>query len=148
MIAPWEQIYDRFDPELPPPRKWRADRDGSPAGDILRVLDLPMGTPKVLLTGTVGTGKSTELMRVADSRAEAGKECVIFLDLVHHFSSIVGDLEGLQHIHSWEVCFLLAAALIRTAEERFGYAFTPDQIRDLENAWTEIARADFRGAFP
>lgn len=94
----WRVIYERFDPEEPAPKPWRADRKLSPVEEICEALDRPFGSPRVLLTGTVGTGKTTELLRVAEARAAAGKELVIVLDLVQHFSSVVGDVEALEHI--------------------------------------------------
>jgi hypothetical protein len=50
--------------------------------------------------GTVGTGKTTELLRLAEARA--GKELVVFLDLDRHFSDVLGDAPALQHVHSDE----------------------------------------------
>jgi hypothetical protein len=35
----WEEIYKRFDPELPAPAHWRAERDQSPEGEAVPVLD-------------------------------------------------------------------------------------------------------------
>jgi hypothetical protein len=137
----WRTLHDRFDPEEPAPRAWRADRESSPAAEICDALDRPFDTPRVLLTGTVGTGKTTELLRIAEQRAAAGKEFVLFLDLVHHFGSVVGDIEALQHVSSWEVCFLVGMALIRAAEERFGHTFSKDERDDLARAWSELAKA-------
>src|SRR4051812_34457218 len=103
----WKTILNRFDPDLVSPHAWRADREESPAAKILTSLDRPVQTPpKVLLTGTIGTGKSTELLRVAEARARNGDDFVILLDLVRHFRKVVGDLEALQNVTAWEVCFL------------------------------------------
>lgn len=138
----WRTLHDRFDPEEPARKAWRADREASPAEEICKELDRPSDLPPhVLLTGTVGTGKTTELLRIADRRATAGQEFVVFLDFVDHFSSVVGDIEALQHVDSWEVCFLVGMALIRAAEDRFGHAFSKDERDDLAKAWTALAKA-------
>jgi len=137
----WRKLHDRFDPEEPAPRAWRADRESSPVAEICEALDRPFDSPRVLLTGTVGTGKTTELLRIAEQRAAAGKEFVVFLDFVRHFGSVVGDIEALQKVSSWEVCFLVGMTLIRTAEERFGHAFSKDEREDLGRAWSALAQA-------
>ncbi len=69
----WQQIYERFDPERPAydPAE-RADRPRSPAAKIVNTLNAPFADARFLLTGTIGTGKTTELYRVAEQRR--GKE--------------------------------------------------------------------------
>lgn len=90
----WETIYKRFDPERPAEDKaTRADRPLSPAEAIGHSLDMPIADSRILLTGTVGTGKTTELMRLAEARE--GKEFVVFLDLERHFSEVVRDSPAL-----------------------------------------------------
>lgn len=140
--AIWKEILNRFDPDLVTVPAWRADRDDSPAGKIITSLDRPTSSPpKVLLSGTIGIGKSTELFRIAEARAQKGNEFVIVLDLVRHFRKVVGDLEALQSVTSWEVCFLAGLALIRAAKDRLGYDFPPEQVSQLAQAWSELARA-------
>lgn len=75
---------------------------------------------RILVTGTIGTGKTTELLRVVEARD--GQELVVFLDLARHFDRL-GRIEGLQHVNQWEVCFLVGLALYRTAEEKLGFPF-------------------------
>ncbi len=136
----WKEIMERFDPERVTPREWRAERDESPAGQIIRLLDRqPTSPEKVLLLGTVGCGKSTELYRIAEARAQKGDEFVIVLDLVQHFQNVVHDEHALQNVSSWEVCFLAALALIRAAKERLGYEFAPEHLTQLGDAWTRLA---------
>lgn len=137
----WQEIYGRFDPEQSAPREWRADRELSPAEEICRTLDVPFGTPRSLLTGTIGTGKTTELRRVAEARAAKGSEFVIFLDLGEHFDKVVGDTTALQHIDAWEVCALIGVALIRAAKDRLGHEFTKEEIDGLDHAWTALTSA-------
>src|SRR6516164_9586229 len=86
----WEEVYKRFDPEQPADRQTRADRgDHSPAAAICKALDKPFADPRELLLGTVGTGKTTELLRIAEARET--KEVVVFLDLQRHFAEVARD---------------------------------------------------------
>jgi Ni2+-binding GTPase involved in maturation of urease and hydrogenase len=55
----------------------------------------PRDEPKILLGGTVGTGKSTELWKIAETQAKKGDEFVVFVDLVSHFDRAVGDAQAL-----------------------------------------------------
>jgi hypothetical protein len=139
----WEKIGQRFDADAPPEPRWRAERDLSPVPEIEAALAAPelgFGSPHVLLTGTWGTGKTTELLRLAEQRAKAG-EFVVFLDVVKHFSIAVGDIAALQEISAWEVCYLVGVALIRVSTEVFGYEFPPDHLRELQGAWETLAKA-------
>ncbi|MBK8254361.1 MAG: hypothetical protein IPK82_17045 [Polyangiaceae bacterium] len=134
----WQKVIERFDPEAPAQNPaWRASRSRSPAKAIGDWLDIPVGIPRVLLTGTVGTGKTTELYRIAESRA--AKEFVVFVDLERHFTDVVGDAPALQQIASWEVCFLMGVALLRAAKERLGFEFPKQHQKDLEQAWSKLA---------
>lgn len=136
----WEALFQRFDPEQPAQHPgWRADRPLSPADAISKALDRPFGIPRVLLTGTVGTGKTTELVRIAQARA--AREFVVFLDLDRHFQEVVGDPAALQQVSPWEVCFLAALALLRSASENLGFSFPKEHLRDLEQAWSALAKA-------
>lgn len=140
----WAEIGRRFDPEQPARPEWRAQRDHSPAEDIGRALDragLFPATPRSLLSGTIGAGKTTELLYLAEQRAHAGKEFVIFLDLVRHFEDVVGDGAAIQQIRAWEVCLLAGLALVRAAEDRLGYRFEEGHTNELGDAWGALARA-------
>jgi hypothetical protein len=135
----WQTVFERFDPERPPEQTaWHAARPLSPLDSICEALDFPAGTPHVLLTGTVGTGKTTELLRVAEARQ--GKEFVVFLDLERHFDQVVGDPEALQHVTAWEVVFLAGLAVLRSAEERLAFEFPVEHRRALEHAWVDAAK--------
>ncbi|OJH34128.1 hypothetical protein [Cystobacter ferrugineus] len=135
----WQELYQRFDPERPADSRWRAERPHSPAGRIIQFLDMPFGDPRILLTGTVGTGKTTELLRMAEARKD--RELVVFLDLARQFTEAVRDPAALDRISSWEVCFLAGVALIATAQQRLGYQFPEAYIEDLKTAWNALARA-------
>jgi hypothetical protein len=135
----WQQLYERFDPERPANSQWRAERETSPFRRIIGSLDMPFGDPRILLTGTVGTGKTTELLRVVETRRD--KEVVVFLDLARHFTETVRDPAALDRISSWEVCFLAGLALIGTASQRIQLEFPPEYVEELKKAWGSVANA-------
>lgn len=137
--AAWLEILDRFDPEASPANpEWRAQRNLSPARHICERLDVPRGIPRVLLTGTVGTGKTTELQRIAQERD--GKEFVVFVDLERHCSEVVHDARALERVSPWEVCFLMGLSLLRAAEEKLAFHFPDLHRQDLEKTWVGLAK--------
>ncbi len=133
----WKTLYERFDPELPPRMEWRAPRPHSPAKRIGETLDRPFGTPLILLMGTVGTGKTTELLRVAEAREE--RELVVFLDLARHFAEVVKDPHALDRIDAWEVCFLAGLALVARFRARLNAELDPEMVKQLGFAWQKLA---------
>lgn len=135
----WQRVHERFDPQQPAQdAAQRVDREESPARVICEDLDLPFGIPRMLLTGTVGTGKTTELFRIADERRK--KELVIFLQLDRHFQETVGDPAALETVSPWEVCFLAGLSILRAAEA-IGFQLPESHLRDLGQAWQAAARA-------
>ncbi|HVG58786.1 MAG TPA: hypothetical protein VNA24_09545 [Hyalangium sp.] len=135
----WRTLYERFDPELPAPSQWRARRPHSPAKKILETLDRPFGTPRILLTGTVGTGKTTELLNIAEEREE--RELVVFLDLARHFAEVVKDPHALDRIHAWEVCFLAGLGLVARFKQRLQLDLDAEMVKQLGKAWQGLAEA-------
>ena len=138
--AIWQELYQRFDvDEYVTSPRWRAARPRSPARKIIELLATPFASDaRILVTGTIGTGKTTELLRVVEARAH--HEFVVFLDLARHFDRL-GRIEGLQHVNQWEVCFLVGLAVYRTAEETLGFPFPEGTLQDLASAWTALAGA-------
>ncbi|HLM45562.1 MAG TPA: hypothetical protein VK458_16935, partial [Myxococcaceae bacterium] len=134
----WRKLYERFDPDLPASMEWRAPRPHSPAKRILETLDRPFGTPRRLLMGTAGTGKTTELLRVAEEREE--RELVVFLDLERHFTQVLKDPNALNRIQAWEVCFMAGLALVFRFKERLGTELDAKLVKQLGEAWQELAR--------
>ncbi len=137
--ALWKTLYERFDPERPAEARWRAARPLSPAERIIQLLGMPFGDPRILLMGTVGSGKSTELMRVKEAREK--EDLVVFLDLARHFSEVVRDSAALDRVSPWEVCFLAGVALITTLKNKLNYEFPAAEIKELTDAWSSIAQA-------
>jgi hypothetical protein len=142
MTSPWREVYRRFDPEAAEDRpEWFVERHRSPIADIIAELDAdldPLGS-HVLLTGTVGTGKSTELLKLAHARSQ--KNFVVLVDLVAHFNKVIEDDAALHHIAPWEVCFLAGLQVLRAAEEQLDFSPPSAGYKQLAEAWTKAARA-------
>jgi AAA ATPase domain len=140
----WQQVIERFKPEeRGAPASWRAERPRSPIAEIERRLDTPSADPHVLLTGTMGTGKTTELHHLATERAD--REFVVLIDLARVLSSEgIGHAEALHRIDAWEVCFLAGVALYRAAREQLGFAFPESHVTALRDAWTALQPAAAR----
>lgn len=135
----WLTVIDRFDPELSPRNPaWRAPRSRSPAQTVCEWLEISRGVPRLLVTGTIGTGKTTELQRIAEERS--GKEFVVFVDLERHCSEVVHDAQAIERVSPWEVCFLMGVALLRAAEERLAYELPAEHRHDLEKRWAALAK--------
>lgn len=135
----WEEIYRRFDPVEPvKDPAWRAPRPHTPVDRIVRRLDLPFADPRILLAGTVGTGKSTELLRLREARET--KEFVLLLDLHRHFAWM-GDGEAIQRVASWEVVFLVGLSVLGAARETLPYPVPQQHVEDLKKAWEQVAEA-------
>ena len=136
----WHEIYNRFDPMRPVGTErpeWRVERPGALTELILRQLEAPFGQPHILYLGTVGVGKSTELMRISEARAAT--DFVVYLDLVQHFDEVVGDGYALHAVQAWEICLLVGLAVLRAAEVRFGHAWEEGEVEALASAWREAA---------
>lgn len=119
------------------------DRTYSPLADIRRDVELE-DRPKVLLSGLMGSGKSTELRRLA--RELDDRRFVVYLDLGFALTTVFGDGGALARITSWELCFLIAVQAMQQANERFGTASDPVVPKDisvgLEAAWKLAAKED------
>src|SRR5262249_34138610 len=115
-MSPWLTIYQRFDPEVPAlVPAWRSDRKDSPALAITSMPDELFEQQRWLIRGTTGTGKSTELLRIAEVLTY--RELVVRVDLHEHFSNVVGDAAALDRVEPWEVVFLAGLAVIRVSED-------------------------------
>jgi hypothetical protein len=140
MMSPrelWDEIYGRFDPEEParsPER--RAERMYSPADEIVRVLRRDR-EDRYVISGTSGSGLSTELYRIAERRT--GDSLVVFLDVHGHFAEHVHDVAALDNVQPWEILLLVGLAVLSAAERRFGHRWAADDRRALEDAVRDLA---------
>lgn len=68
LASQWEQVYRRFDPEeLGGARQtWRTERPKNPVPALIKRWRVSFAEEKYLLVGSVGSGKSTELRRIAE----------------------------------------------------------------------------------
>ena len=134
----WEVVWDRFDPGRPPESgQHRASRTSGPGIAILRDLTRPFGSPHRLLCGPPGCGKSTELVRIAEGRAD--DDLVIHLDLAAFLDHVVQDPGALQRLVSWEIAFLLGLALVHVGETLPGFAWDPKLLLGLGRAWKGLS---------
>ncbi|KIG18969.1 Type II secretory pathway, ATPase PulE/Tfp pilus assembly pathway, ATPase PilB [Enhygromyxa salina] len=140
--AIWEKLYERFDPEQPAFKPgWRVERKYSPARDIASELARPMGGHKrFMLLGGIGSGKSTELLGVAETRSADGP--VIFVDLVGHFENTVGDATALQRVQPWEVLLLVGLAVVHAGTARFGQMWPKELLRRFDEVGREFTDDD------
>lgn len=139
-MTDWREIYRRFDPERPADRPdWRVERSYSPVRKIVDRLEFDEGPCRVLLTGTVGCGKTTELLRLVESRRDS--EFVVFIDVDQHFARVLSDPAALGAVRAWEVIFLVGLQLLRDVRDRLGTVFSLDTEQALASAWQRLAEA-------
>lgn len=139
----WKEVYRRFDPERPVALDqpgWRAERPHSPLpaiSDDLQIATLTRESARILLLGTKGTGKTTELRLLADQRKQ--EDFVLFLDLVQFFALVVKNPNGLYQIKPWEIYHLVGLSLYQAAVERFAYEWPAEVLAELEKAWRAVS---------
>lgn len=134
----WEVLWDRFDPSRPPEKAAnRAPRASGVVAEILRDLSRPLGTPRILLCGTPGCGKSTELLRIGEGRSD--EDLVVAFDLYSFFDSVAQDSSAMQRLTAWEVAFMVALALVHAGENLAGFAWDPKLLMGLGRAWKTLA---------
>lgn len=118
----WEAVYARFDPIEPVfEPKLRVPRVGeySPAEKVVPALLTPFETRRILVAGSIGSGKSTELLMIAERLAP--KRVVVLFDLWRHMERSVKDAAAIEHLQAWELIGLVGLAVLRAGTERFGH---------------------------
>lgn len=93
-----------------------------------------------MISGTSGSGLSTELYRIAEQRTH--DSLVVFLDVHAHFAERVRDVAALDNLQPWELLLLVGLAVLSAAERRFGHRWSGDDRRQLEDAVGDIAGED------
>jgi hypothetical protein len=143
----WATVYERFDPERPAfESRWRVERKYSPAKEIASELARPMGGAKrFMLLGGLGSGKSTELYGIAESRSTAGP--VVFVDLVTHFQERVADPAALERVHPWEVVLLVGLAVFHAGEETFQHHWSKEMRKRFDVACRAFMDEDDQRTF-
>lgn len=142
----WKAVHEAFDPIRPvTDPKLRVEREAryNPMVELDRRLRLPIGRTCYGVAGSVGSGKSTELLAAADKLTDDA--LVVFVDLWQHFESSVRDPGALNHLQPWELIGLLGLSLVRAGTDRFGHEWEGREER-LAEALGAFAAAD--GATP
>jgi hypothetical protein len=137
----WEAVYNCFNPIEPvSDPELRVPRDGaySPAEGAVRSLLSPFGTRRVLVAGAIGSGKSTELLLIAERLAP--ERVVVVFDLWHHMERSVKDAAAIEHLQAWELIGLVGLAILRVGKERFSHDWKGAD-RALADALTAQSRS-------
>jgi len=130
----WKAVHEAFDPIRPvtdPALRVEREPRYNPMAELDRRLRLPIDPMCYGVAGSVGTGKSTELLAVAEKLTDDA--LVVFLDLWSHFESSVRDPGALNHLQPWELIGLLGLGVVRAGTDRFGHRWGEERDR-LEEA--------------
>jgi len=118
----WRAAYASFDPIEPvsdPDLRVPRDRAYSPAEGAVKSLLSPFDTRRILVAGSIGSGKSTELLFIAERLAP--ERVVVLFDLWRHMERSVKDAAAIEHLEAWELIGLVGLAVLRAGTERFGH---------------------------
>lgn len=131
----WKAVHSRFDPGSPPAeRGWRVDRTDRSLHRIRQRLQGPFEAPRILLAGTVGSGKTTQMQRIAEERA--GRDLVVLFDLQRHLEGVLGDLDALESVEAWEVAVLVGLAVGRLMADH--PLWESKRLDELDKAWAAL----------
>lgn len=146
----WRELGRRFNPFEPAvPPEWWVERQDNPALEMSRRLGEDRNAPyHILLMGPVGSGKTTELFRIAHFRRQA-EDCIVFLDVNQHFERIVKDRDAFEKIHAWEILFLIGLGLIQKGHDE---GFSEEDLREpakaLAQNWQRLAQTSDTPSVP
>jgi hypothetical protein len=127
------QLYRDFDPAEPVSQETLAqfvERSGECAETIVEDLQLgldPLG--KWVITGSVGCGKSSELVKLADRLRD--DYAVVPLDLPNSVTRV-------DMLQPAEILFLVGAATVKAARELWGHEVTPASQDQLFEAFAGL----------
>jgi hypothetical protein len=88
-------------------------------------------------SGTIGTGKSTELRRLAAKRA--AEDFTLVLDIYRFMEERLRDAPAMEHIAPWEIVQLIGLAIYRAGAERLGLKWRDAETSALEGAIRALA---------
>lgn len=108
------RAYAASDPEVPADAQLRVFRPKSPVGPIQDWLRSGFAPAKFALVGGIGTGKSTELLRVADGRPPT--TWVLLVQVDQQLDKLV-DPAAIEELQAWELVVLAGLALLRVGDE-------------------------------
>lgn len=116
----WEKVYERFDVNEPAREaRWRVRRPDQRLDRLRQSLSVPFAKKKVLLLGTQGSGKTTELYGLMANLPE--RRIAVYLDVAEHVRRKSGDERVVDRMAPWEVVFLAGLAVWRVARD-LGFA--------------------------
>lgn len=84
---------------------------------------------KWIICGSVGTGKSTELTKLAEILSDT--YLIVGVDLWQASARI-------DEVNAAEILFCVGMAAVRTASDRFGHRVAPDLVKNLEAAFAGL----------
>lgn len=135
----WTQIRQRFDAGSPPAdSRWRVDRTDREIYALRSQLNLPEAG-KFLMAGTIGSGKSTELLHLAEARKL--RNLVVHFDLYQHLQEVISDPAALATLDPWELIALIGLAVCRAASA-LPQGLTTIPVAEFEDAWRALLPED------
>lgn len=143
----WERIETIFDVKLPATDPALFAERPARYNSLLRLRQLlrraKRGTDgqysRYLVAGTIGNGKTSELVRLASQLTDT--RLVIYVDLYRHFEQTVGDPAAMDRLEPWELLGLLGLVIVRAGEDRFGHKWGAELER-LGGALNELRKSD------
>ncbi len=129
----WKQLYNLFNPADRleyDQQDLYVSRPRSVAGEIANLLNLQVEpTGKWIVCGSMGCGKSTELVRLA--KVLENHYSVVALDMVR---SLRADIL-INQVQASEVLFAIGAGAVQMAQEDLGHEVPEAMVDDLTNAF-------------
>ncbi len=134
----WKQLYNLFNPADRleyDQQDLYVSRPRSVAGEIANLLNLQVEpTGKWIVCGSMGCGKSTELVRLAT--VLENHYSVVALDMVR---SLRADIL-INQVQPSEVLFAIGAGAVQMAREDLAYEVPRDLVDELTNAFGGLLR--------
>ncbi|MCA9527908.1 MAG: hypothetical protein KC549_16590 [Myxococcales bacterium] len=88
------------------------------------------------MAGTKGAGKTAELLKLAEDRAE--RDLVFFFDLYGHLQTVMQDPSAINELQPWEVCALIGLAVHRGMASCFETRWPSGLAENLGKRWAAL----------
>jgi hypothetical protein len=140
-VAPsfWAELHTRFDPadeSRAVEEGWTVERPPEGGWDLPVLLRREVEDRRFLVTGSVGTGKSTELLRAVASSGD--HSLGVYLDVHRHFTLTVRDAAAIDRLQPWELVFLAGLAVARTGSDVFNHPWDQAALDRLLRAYQDL----------
>ncbi|NJK31429.1 MAG: AAA family ATPase [Deltaproteobacteria bacterium] len=144
----WKEVHHWFDPTEPvgaDQPELHAERDPryNPLVRLADELRLTDDHCRVLLTGAIGNGKTSELNFFATSLTKS--RIVVLVDLWEHVQNNVRDPNALNRMEMWELLGLLGVAIYQAGKEHLGHVWG-EEPKALEGALKRLRAAEGDGS--